>query len=231
MATSVRMERGKPVQLGRCKREQRRMRQSARVSIQDGRTAMKVSILRWVGLGVFLSASLGLTALTLHAEDTEDNNGLSVTAAFGSGLNTLPPPPALSGPPNHHVLPPEIKVRQNGVVHFLVSGFHMVVVYNPGTEPEDIVVPPSGTFINDPKTPPPTNVFYFGINPQGGPPPGTPATTNPFNGSNRQESVSFSKPGTYLVICNVRQHFLDGMFAFVKVVPPDEELTDDHSHH
>jgi hypothetical protein len=23
--------------------------------------------------------------------------------------------------------------------------------------------------------------------------------------------------GTYLVICNVRQHFLDGMFAFVKV--------------
>jgi hypothetical protein len=60
---------------------------------------------------------------------------------------------------------------------------------------------------------------------------GTPATTNPLNGSNRPESVSFSEPGTYLVICNVRQHFLNGMFGFVKVVGPDEDLTDDHSHH
>jgi hypothetical protein len=126
-------------------------------------------------------------------------------------------------------LPPEIKVRQDGVVHFLVSGFHMVVVYKPGTEPEDII-PGSGTFILDPTKTPPKEVFYFGINPQGGP-LGTPATTNPLNGSNRPESVSFSEPGTYLVICNVRQHFLNGMFGFVKVVGPDEDLTDDHSHH
>src|SRR6516162_3639297 len=75
----------------------------------------------------------------------------------------------------------------------MVSGFHQVVVYDPGTKPEDIVVPSSGTFINDL-----TNVFYLGIPPQGGPPPGTPPTTNPFNGSNRQESVSFSDQGTYL---------------------------------
>ena len=107
----------------------------------------------------------------------------------------------------------------------MVSGFHQVVVYNPGTKPEDIVVPASGTFINDM-----TNVFYFGIPPQGGPLMTQP-TTNPFNGSNRQESVSFSDPGTYLVIFNVRTHFLDGMFAFVKVVGPDEDLGDLHSHH
>jgi hypothetical protein len=93
-------------------------------------------------------------------------------------------------------------------VHFMVSGFHQVVVYDPGTKPKDIVVPSSGTFINDL-----TDVFYLGIPPQGGPPPVTPPTTNPFNGSNRQESVSFSDRGTYLVICNVRTHFLDGMFA------------------
>jgi plastocyanin len=192
---------------------------------------MQVSTLRWVGLGLFVSVGLGLTAVALRAEDGEGNNRLSVTAAFGSGLNTLPPPPALSGPPNHHILPAEIKVSQGGVVHFLNSGFHMVTVYKPGTGPEDIVAPPSGpTFISDPTKPPPANVFYFGISPQGGP-LGTPPTTNPFNGSNRQESVSFSEPGTYLVICNVRQHFRDGMFAFVKVVPPDEELTEDHSHH
>jgi plastocyanin len=179
---------------------------------------MKISMLRWAGLGLLVTASLSLTTLALRAEDTEDNKGLSVTVAFGSGLNTLPA--VEPSAPNNHILPPEIKVRQGGVVHFLMSGFHMATVYNPGTEPESIVVP-SGTFINDPTAAPPSNAFYFGINPQGGP-LNTPATTNPFNGSNRQESVSFSKPGTYLVICNVRQHFLDGMFAFVNVVPADQ---------
>jgi hypothetical protein len=187
---------------------------------------MKVSILRWIGLGLLMAAGLGSTAPAARADDTEDNDKFSVTVAFGSGLNTLPPS-GPSGPPNHHILPPEIVVRQNGVVHFMISGFHQVVVYNPETKPGDIMVPPPGTtFINDK-----TNVFYFGIPPQGGPPPPTPPTTNPFNGSNRQESVSFANPGIYLVICNVRAHFLDGMFAFVKVVPPDEDLPDDHSHH
>jgi hypothetical protein len=188
---------------------------------------MKVSILRWIGSGLLVFAGLFSTAPSARADDRADNDRLSVTVAFGSGLNTLPPPPQVSGPPNHHILPPEIVVRQNGVVHFMMSGFHQVVVYNPRTKPEDIVVPPPGTtFINDK-----TNVFYFGIPPQGGPPPPTPPTTNPFNGSNRQESVSFSDLGTYLVICNVRAHFLDGMFAFVKVVPPEEDLEDHHSHH
>jgi hypothetical protein len=178
---------------------------------------VKISILRGVGLGFLISANLGLAAPASHAEGTREdqNKGLSVTVAFGSGLNTLPPT-GPSGPENHHILPAEIKVRQGGVVHFLVSGFHMPVVYEPGTRPEDIVVPASGTFINDPSQAPPDNVFYFGINPQGGP-LNTGPTTNPLNGSNRQESVSFSDIGTYLVICNVRQHFLDGMLAFVKV--------------
>jgi hypothetical protein len=41
------------------------------------------------------------------------------------------------------------------------------------------MVPSSGTFIDNL-----TNVFYLGMPPQGGPPPRTPPTTNPFNGSN-----------------------------------------------
>jgi hypothetical protein len=190
---------------------------------------MKVWVLRRIGLGLLVCASLGLSGRSLPAEDrlAEKNDGLSVTVAFGAGLNTLPS--VEPSAPNNQILPPEIKVRQGGVVHFPMSGFHMATVYNPGTEPENIVVPPSGTFIDDPTAVPPSNVFYFGINPQGGP-LNTPATTNPFNGSNRQESVSFSEPGTYLVICNVRQHFLDGMFALVKVVPPNGKLTDDHYH-
>ena len=31
------------------------------------------------------------------------------------------------------------------------------------------------------------------------------------------ESVAFLEPGTYLVICNVRPHFLNGMYAYVVV--------------
>jgi len=50
------------------------------------------------------------------------------------------------------------------------------------------------------------------------------------NAQNRVESVGFpasvgtgtppsekAEPGVYLVICNVRQHFLNGMFGFVEV--------------
>jgi len=182
---------------------------------------------RWVGLSLFVCASVGLSVRGLPAEDkAEENERLSVTAAFGAGLNTLPP--VEPGAPNNQILPSVIRVRQDGVVHFLMSGFHMVTVYDPGTKLSDIVVPMSGTFINDPTTTPPTDVFYFGINPQGGP-LNTPATTNPFNGSNREEAVFFSEPGTYLVICNVRQHFLDGMFALVKVVPSDEDGQDQKS--
>lgn len=122
---------------------------------------MRVSVLRWISLGLLLSASFGANVSAPRAEGThaKDNNGFSITVAFGFGLNTLPAT-GLSGPPNHHVLPPEIKIWQGGGVHFLVSGFHMVVVYEPGTKPSDIVAPMSGTFISDPTKAPPTNVFY-----------------------------------------------------------------------
>ena len=51
----------------------------------------------------------------------------------------------------------------------------------------------------------------------------TPGTTEPSNASNRQEFVSFAEPGTYLVICNVPGHFLDGMFAYVKVKDDEDD--------
>jgi hypothetical protein len=155
---------------------------------------MKVWILRWIGLGLLVCASLGLSGRNLPAEDkrAEKNDGLSVTVAFGAGLNTLPA--VEPSAPNNQILPPEIKVRQGGVVHFLMSGFHMVTVYVPGTEPENIVVPLSGTFINDPTAAPPSNAFYFGINPQGGP-LNTAATTNPFNGPIGKSRSLFQNPG------------------------------------
>src|SRR5688572_24465565 len=154
---------------------------------------------------------LGLTASSPLAQP---DHHLTVPVSFGRGLNTAQPGNAV----NHVILPDDIHVKAGGVVHFLVAGLHQVVVYNPGTTPEDIVIPPENPFfINDPTTPT-TNQFYLGIVPAGGP-PGTPATINPSNAMNRLESVTIGDPGTYLVICNVRQHFQDGMFAFVRVTP------------
>ena len=46
---------------------------------------------------------------------------------------------------------------------------------------------------------------------------GDPVAGNPANGENRSEPVAFLEKGTYLVICNIRPHLLDGMYAYVKV--------------
>lgn len=164
----------------------------------------------WTTLTTGLFVLFGISPTSFRA--LADDNRLSVHAAFGRGLNTTGP----GNKVNHAILPQKIKVDQDGVVHFLVSGSHNIAVYNPGTTPEDIIVPPPpppfiNSVINDP-----TNRFYLGISPPT-PELGTPETINPSNARNRVESVSFAEPGTYLVICNVRNHFLNGMFAFVEV--------------
>jgi len=150
--------------------------------------------------------TLGLAVATA-AVNAADDNKLSVLVAFGRGLNTAQPGNAA----NNIVIPDQVKLKQNGVVHFLVSGFHQIVVYNPGKTDDDVVVPASGTFINDTN-----NQFYSGIVPAGGP-GALPITTDPSNARNRVESVAFPEPGTYLVICNVRGHFNGGMFGYVQV--------------
>jgi plastocyanin len=158
-----------------------------------------------------------MTALALAAVAatvTASNELFTVPVSFGRGLDTAQPGNAV----NHVVLPNEIKVAEGGVVHFLVAGLHQIFVYEQGKEVEDVILPPAGqmpppAFINDLN-----GLRYQGINPAGGP-LGTPASANPSNAVNRIESVSFREPGTYLVICNVRQHFLDGMHAVVRVQP------------
>ena len=144
-------------------------------------------------------------AVATSAVSAADDNQLSVTVAFGRGLNTA------GAAVNNVVIPDTIKLKENGVVNFLVAGFHQIVVYNPGKTDDEVVVPGTGTFIDDTN-----NQFYSGIVPAGGP-GALPITTDPSNARNRVESVSFPGPGTYLVICNVRNHFNGGMFAYVQV--------------
>jgi hypothetical protein len=201
-------------------------------------------------LCIGLAAPLVMADRGKHRDKHEDEDErLSVTVAFGRGLNTAQPGNAV----NHVILPKKIKIKQGGVVHFLVAGFHQTMVYKPGTTPEDVrafignstapFIHDQNSLLVDPKDLP-NDLFYAGINPAGGP-LNTPASANPSNAMNRVESVGLpaeegvgtngvaslkAEPGVYLVICNVRGHFLDGMFAFVKVKAvkaEDEDEEDD----
>jgi plastocyanin len=156
-----------------------------------------------------------MTSTTAKADgqrsDSDEHQRLSVTVSFGAGLNTG------GGMPNQHILPPTIRVSPGGVVNFVVARFHQIFVYNPGKTPDDVMVPPTGTFIDDLD-----NLFYQGLSPAGDPPMGLS------NLQNRVESVSFSDPGTYLVICNVRSHFMNGMLAYVQVGDDPDEHRHQH---
>jgi hypothetical protein len=163
----------------------------------------------------------------------------SVTVAFGTGLNNSQP----GNVPNHHIVPQEIKVRITkarkldgtvvavpATVTFVIAGFHWAWVYNPGVTLQEVAnnIPAAGTFVNYDM-----NVFAKGVN------PGTPAAGfvdgGPFPLSfthNRTDTFAFSTPGKYLVICNVRGHFIDGMYAWVRVVDDDDDDDgDDRGHH
>jgi plastocyanin len=157
-----------------------------------------------VALAIPLSAGLAQA-------QPDGSNRMSVTVSFGAGLNTA----QQGNSANHHVLPNTIEVKAGGVVNFAVAGFHQIVIYNPGTDIDDIVLPafPPNLFVNYQLN----TAYYVGINPDNANPgtPPTPATR--YNGENRIEPVSFSQPGVYLVICNVTPHLVDRMFAYVKV--------------
>ena len=164
---------------------------------------------------ICLMAVLAIVPLTSSASAQSDGNSrMSVTVSFGAGLNTA----VGINPANHHILPTTIEIKKAGVVNFVVAGFHQIFIYLPGTRPEDIIPNfPANLFINEFN-----NLYYAGINPAGANPIPPPTATTPpaatvFNGRNRTESVSFPEPGTYLVICNVAPHFIDGMWAWVKV--------------
>ena len=112
----------------------------------------------------------------------------------------------------HRLIPFKVKIKAGGSVNFIISGVHQVIVYDDGTQPGDIntdlLVPesfPPG-LIDDPN-----NRIYRGLDPRPQP-------------RDRVEVVFFDLPGTYLVICGVRPHFVnDGMFGFVRVLPNDDD--------
>jgi hypothetical protein len=176
-----------------------------------------------------LLIAIASMALPVAADDPgAEHKRSQAGASFGRGLNTAQPGNAV----NHAVLPQEINIKAGGVVDFAVAGFHDIIVFKPGVTLDQLIQagggqyplsPPIFVFPPNPATPLPAaiaflaeSIYYRGINPAGGP-LATPVAENPSNGSNRTEPVAFLERGVYLVICNVRPHLLDGMFALVKV--------------
>ena len=123
----------------------------------------------------------------------------------------------------HQMIPNQVTIRAGGMVNFIIAGNHQVVVYDDGIQPRDInadliLSPPLNGLIDDPN-----GRIYRGMSPAGVPAnffgPGVPAAAIPAAPPDRIEVVSFPTPGTFLVICAVRTHFLGGMYGFVTVLP------------
>jgi plastocyanin len=185
-----------------------------------------------VSLSVLILFSLGMTmyfdaagSQQHHASVTpaEAENGspiASATVSFGGWMTNPPmdrfPNNANTQFPrlqNHHRLTPEVaKIKAGGTVNFIIGGFHVVTVYDDGTEPEDIdttliQLPANGgpPIINDPD-----RRIYRGLD---------PSLLPPTAAQDRVEVVHFDRPGIYLVICSVLPHFQEGMYGYVRVVP------------
>ncbi len=130
----------------------------------------------------------------------------TATVSFGSWIADNPGTDRFLAPPpgsrNQHTLTPnEVTVKEGGTVNFIIAGFHLIAIYDDGTQPGQINAG-SAQFIDDP-----VNRIYRGLNP----------STQP---ADRVEAVQFPRRGTYLVICAVRGHFVnDNMYGFVRVLP------------
>jgi plastocyanin len=170
---------------------------------------MKRSILSMIGVLAFIG--IALSVASAMADDKHGN----ATVSFGQWL---PPLDRLNANPAggtgnvHELAPSVVTIKAGGAVNFIISGLHNVQIYDDGTQPEDIgTTPPTlpgmgGGIINLPD-----DRIYRGWDPNPVP--------NTFE-RDRVEVVHFANPGTYLVICGVRNHFVDdGMFGFVRVLP------------
>lgn len=139
----------------------------------------------------------------------------NATVSFGQWMSS----PPLDRWPNvsntrfrntHAMVPNQVTIKAGGSVNFIVSGLHNIAVYADGTAPQDIdtgaLVFTTGTPNDVPIIDDATNRIYRGLDP----------TLQPID---RVEVVEFLTPGTYLVICGIRPHFLGGMYGYVRVLP------------
>jgi hypothetical protein len=177
-------------------------------------------------IGVLTLCGIGLTVSSAMALDGPLANAV---VSFGQ-WESDPPLNRLLGDPsggvgnNHELLPNFVRIKEGGAVDFIISGGHIVTVYDDGTKPEDIDL----TLIeqDDPTT---TTVNEACATTAGG--VLSDSKDRIYRGPcfvgrrDGVEVVQFSKPGTYLVICARKNHFFNPtaqkfeMFGFVRVLP------------
>jgi len=198
-----------------------------------------------------LACGLSFQPVLAHDDDHghEQSDGPVVTVAFGAGINTAQP----GNSANHHVLPPVIKVDAGNIVNFVVSGLHVIRVFDKGVSLKDVKAAiPVECQTNPPANapfpatcasvlapgpvpvlaatagPPATSLglplYYSGLNSLS--PPAVPPFAPVSVDQNRVEAVQFTTPGRYLIICGVLPHFNDGMAAWVEVARARKH--DDH---
>jgi hypothetical protein len=194
---------------------------------------MKRSILSMIGILTF--CGIGLIASSAMAIDGPLANA---TVSFGQWesdppLDRLLGDPAMGVGNNHEMIPQTATIKEGGSVSFIISGGHVVAVYDDGTQPGDIgsAIEPNCAF---PLPASGITVPCSPVNAAGAPVAGgilSDSDGRIYRGAflnlvrrDGVEAVQFSKPGTYLVICARKNHFtpLTGgfeMFGFVKVLP------------
>jgi hypothetical protein len=171
-----------------------------------------------------LVAASALAGVSASAKEDPSGHGRggralsSATLSFGAWIAEPPLdrfPNASPIPANlHQIVPFHTKIKAGGTVNFVISGLHQVIIYGPGTLPEHINfglttvttgTPPGVPLINDP-----TNRVYRGVDPS-------------LHPRDRVEVVQLVNPGRYLAICGVGPHFNDDMFAFIDVLPAEDD--------
>src|SRR6185503_2209710 len=82
-----------------------------------------------------MACAFALPLASAHDDnDHRDNDDKIVTIAFGNGINTAQP----GNSANHHVLPGVIKIKVGDVVNFVVSGLHVIRVFDKGVRLSDV---------------------------------------------------------------------------------------------
>ena len=165
------------------------------------------------------------TLLAQHEHSSEEVSGPQANATVSFGAWKIEPPLNRFNQPvpvttnHHHQLPFEARIKAGGSVNFVISGFHVLGIYAPGTELDDINLALTLAIPGAPMGFPPvindsSNRVYWGVNPFSLVPAGSPPSVD------RVEAVTFDAPGNHLVICTFTPHFnvTEKMHGYVRVL-------------